>query len=60
MKITLNILLFLFFTSCSSQVYLEDGNFNLEKINLSSFNAKEFYSKSLIAEWSDYHKKKKK
>ena len=59
MKITLNILLFLFLTSCSSQVYLEDGNFNLEKINLSSFNAKEFYSKSLIAEWSDYHKKRK-
>lgn len=59
MKFTINIFLILFLISCSNQVYLEDGNFNLEKTNLSSFNSKEFYAKSSKAEWTEYHKKRK-
>jgi hypothetical protein len=43
--------------SCQSS--LEDGNLDFEKLNFATFNAKKYYSKSLKAEWADYHKMRK-
>lgn len=45
------------FASCQST--LEDGYLDFEKLNFSTFSAKQYYSKSLKAEWADFHKKRK-
>ena len=53
-KILLLFTILPFFASCQSS--LEDGNLDFEKLQFGRFNAKEYYSKSLKAEWADYHK----
>jgi len=56
-KILLLFTILPFFASCQSS--LEDGNLDFEKLNFGRFNTKEYYSKSLKAEWTDYHKMRK-
>ncbi|WP_374330429.1 hypothetical protein [Soonwooa sp.] len=36
--------------SCQSNSSLEDGNLNMELLNLKDFNAKKYYAKSMKAE----------
>lgn len=45
--------------SCQSNSSLEDGNLNMELLNLKDFNTKKYYAKSMKAEWSDFHKHNK-
>jgi len=56
-KILTLILIFPLLASCQSS--LEDGNLDFEKLNFATFNSKKYYSKSLKAEWADYHKMRK-
>lgn len=56
-KILTLIIILPLFESCQSS--LEDGNLDFEKLNFATFNSKKYYSKSLKAEWADYHKMRK-
>ena len=56
-KILTLILILPLLASCQSS--LEDGNLDFEKLNFATFNPKKYYSKSLKAQWADYHKMRK-
>ncbi|USL95203.1 hypothetical protein D1J36_007940 [Riemerella anatipestifer] len=56
---TILILFVIFPLLASCQSSLEDGNLDFEKLNFDTFNTRKYYSKSLKAEWADYHKMRK-